>query len=83
MFNVAMAKFIISNVAGLSSSYIVKGIINNNVAPQTSIDSAMLFIGKFAIGGMVSEAVTRSTNQRLDDIEGLYHKYNDELNSPK
>lgn len=76
MTNVALAKFIISSAAGLSSSYIAKCIINNHVVPTTVVEKSMLFVGRFAIGGMVSQAVTTNTHQRLNEIERMVEQYN-------
>ena len=75
MFDVSFVKFVVSQAAGLSSAYIVKSIIANNVSPETKVDVAKTLLGSFAIGGMVSQHVMQNTKERLDHIEEVYNNF--------
>jgi hypothetical protein len=81
MFNAVLVKGIISQVAGMSSAYIVKNVIRSHVHPETTVQTAQMYIGSFAIGGYVSKRIMQDTSETLDQIEAIYNRLQEHKNT--
>ena len=62
------AKKVVGLVAQYGTGVIVYGLIKNNVVPGNPIQAVGVFVGSIAIGGIVSDAATKYTDNLIDSV---------------
>lgn len=69
MFNALTAvKFVTAGVVGIGTGKIVSSVIKNNVAaPDSIFDKVSMISASWVIGGIVSTATKKFTNEMIDD----------------
>lgn len=60
-------KKVATTVVGFSVGAVVKRIIQNNATPESTLQSAELFVASYALGGMVAKAAREYTDQKVDE----------------
>jgi hypothetical protein len=64
-----LVKFAVSGVVGLGAGKIVTNIIKANVkTPENLIDKVTMLAGAWALGGMVTAAAKKHTDEAIDDV---------------
>lgn len=74
MNKIAIAKKAVSLIIGIGTGTIVKGIIENNVAPDSPATKVSVSVAGFAIGGAVAEASSAYTDKMIDDVVDIWRK---------
>lgn len=73
-------KFVATNVVGFSVGAVIKTIIRNNAIPETTLQSAEVFVASYAIGGMVAKAACGYTDQKVDELADKIQQAKDRIN---
>lgn len=60
-------------VVGHSTRFVISAAINAVVQPEDRKDRARLFIGTYALSGIVSDKVKEWVDSEIDDFVELYH----------
>lgn len=75
-------KLVSNLVVTTSVGKVVKQVIAANVEPETAIETAQVWIGTFAIGGMVAERCWNRTEPNVDKVIDFIDKWQEERNNP-
>jgi hypothetical protein len=74
MAKLKTTKLIVSYVFGYSASFVVGGIIANNVAPRNKLEQAEILVGSFVLGSIISDYARKYTDQQIDNAIVLWKK---------
>lgn len=56
-----------SMIVGVGTSKIVHSIINNNVDPETAVDTVTIAAGSLVIGSMATDATKKYLDTKIND----------------
>jgi hypothetical protein len=75
MQKIEFVKKAVSTIVGIGTTKIIKGIIENNVPTETTIEKVTVTSASVAIGYAVSEETSEYTNRKIDEAVALWHKH--------
>ena len=67
-----IAKIVVKNVVGWSTSFTVANALRNNVNPSTPIEQIEVWVGSVAVGAVVAEATEAWSSKIIDDITAAW-----------
>lgn len=73
------AKTIAKFVVGWSTGTVIGKVIASNAAPKNRLQKAEIYVGAFAIGGVVSEQTEAWTDRQIDAVVEAWNKIKDEV----
>lgn len=68
-----IAKNAASMIVGIGTSKIVHSIINNNVDPETAVDTITVAAGSLVIGSMAADATKKHLDDKIESAVTWYH----------
>lgn len=75
MVDIHLVKLVANVVVTASTSKVVRQVIQANTNPQSTFEDVQMFIGSFAIGGLVAERAWERTEVQIDKAVGMYERW--------
>lgn len=76
---VSLVKAGVGFAGSIGAGIIVNSAVSNQCFNPTPIQKPFIWLAKFAIGGAVSEVVTKQTNQQIDEIVAAIDAYRNKV----